>query len=1044
VSKITEFAMHADFLASLRVLAQKGGPGKRASDTAFKAWERTQKVGATFEQVFEGIPLTNHGENRITNCRKFDLSGHARLVTAYSKNICVFLYIGDHTAVDAWLEKNRGLDIIARSDGKKIRLAPVYVSDPKNESIGVIESSIDLQSNGSIINLLDAADRDVLLAGLTPEMIASVEAIEAITSEDEILQSVLQMPAGEQASAILDVLLMLRSSDKVKAKNRIDQFSGSAKLLAEISEQALTEVVSSESIVLAQDVDPVLFQHFVRTANFKQWMLYLHPAQRSIVERSFDGSARLAGVSGSGKTCVVVHRAVRLAKADSSKSVLIITLNDALSKLISDLVIAQCGDSQPKNIQIKSIFQLCAEHLTQLEPDKKDYYTRRTAVRNQFASSEHIDEIWREYFHCEANNRSADVMMDLVKTLAVRGVCSQDYIRQELDYVRSAFSQDERTKYLEMERTGRVIPLTKPYRKSILAGLDGWENKMSAVGAVDDLGIVTALNKHIKELKPHFHHTLVDEVQDLGTLELEIIRRLTFNEADDLFLCGDAAQSVQTKHADFKSAGINISSKNSISLKQNYRNSSQILSAAYDVLTKSFEKIPSGTVDIEILPPEYANFSSPNPALLKAKSVKDELGLALAYVDEVTPKDSGKKACIALCGFTQKAVEELARDLSVSVLSDTSDISTGHLFLSDLEQTKGFEFDLMIIINCSNGVVPHPQLPEEEWFRDLSKLYVALTRAKTELVVSYSGNHSVFLEESLERFNVGDWQDYGLIPRALSELVVPEPALEKVGDASKWSVVGNDFLKLRDAIGLAPSVQEAILQCATGRERIESRAGGKRKQLEWKTFKDFIAAMQDPRNAVSVISKEALRELNDRYGAYVKPQRAVGLSATVAYETPKESIDAVEKFPIKSSGTTTLYKHPKSATFSQDTHSAYMLASFLVAQKVSSVDQLEVGRSMSVEVLSFLLSKPAINAWIRNKWLRPHNTYSDYLVLTKLGIDECMARVIDFRNKGVASSRNLRVSKDRVNAFRMTILNGPGDLAMSQGHTYLEKTFKDF
>lgn len=1044
MSKVTEFAMHADFLASLRVLAQKGGPGKRASDTAFKAWERAQKLNATFDDVFKGIPLTNHGENRISNCRKFDLSGFARLVTAYSNNVCVFLYIGDHATVDTWLDKNRGMDIIARSDGKKIRLAPVFVSDPNNEHVGVIDSSIDLQSNGPVIELLDKADKDVLLNGLAAKQVAVIETIEAITSEDAILHSMQELPVGEQTDAILDVLLMLRASDKVKAKNRIDQFSGVAKRLSEVSDAADIKVASSESIVLAEDVDPVLFQHFVRTANFKQWMLYLHPAQRSIVERSFEGSARLAGVSGSGKTCVVVHRAVRLARADESKSVLIITLNDALSKLISDLVVAQCGALQPRNIQIKSIFQLCAEHLAQLEPDKKDYYTRRTTVKNQFASSEHIDEIWREYFHCEANNRSADVMMDLVKTLAVRGVCSQDYIRQELDYVRSAFSEDERKKYLDMERAGRVVPLTKPYRKSILAGLDGWENKMSAVGAVDDLGIVTALNKHIIKIKPHFHHTLVDEVQDLGTLELEIIRKLTYRGADDLFLCGDAAQSVQTKHADFKLAGVAISAKNSISLKQNYRNSSQILSAAYDVLTKSFEKIPIGTVDIEILPPEYANFSSPNPALLKADTFKQELGLALAYVDEVTPKNSGKKACISLCGFTQKAVEELSRELSIPVLSDTSDISSGHLFFSDLEQTKGFEFDLMIILNCSEGIVPHPQLPEAEWFRDLSKLYVALTRAKTELVVSYSGTHSVFLAESLSRFNVGPWSDYGLTPKALKDLAIPAPALEKVGDASKWDVIGNDFLKLRDAIGLSPSAQDATIQCATGRERTEGRAGGKRKQLEWKTFKDFMAAMQNPQNAVSLISKEVLSELNDRYGAYVKPQRS-SVPVLVAKTQPEATkVIALEKPAVKEVAGITLYKHPKSANFKYDTHSAYMLAVFLVAQKVANVDQLEVGKSMSVDVINFLLSHRPIESWLQNKWLRPNKTSVSFLALTRPGVDECLARVIDFNNKGRVSSPNLRVTKDRVEAFKLTILNGPGDVAMSQGHKYLEKNFKDF
>jgi superfamily I DNA/RNA helicase len=1044
MKKATEFAMHTDFLPSLRALAQNGGPGKRAADTALKAWERSQKDGISFDEVFEGIPLTNHGENRIANCRKFDLTGFARLVTAYSKNICVFLYIGDHTSVDSWLDKNRGLDIIGRSDGKKTRLAPVYVSDTKNDDVGVIDSSIDLQSNGPIINQLDEADRAILLAGLSAEMIAVIQSIEAITSEDEILQSMMRMSEGEQTNALFDVLLMLRASDKVKAKNRIDKFSGAAKLLSDFPENSLVDVVSSESIVMVQDVDPVLFQHFVRTANFKQWMLYLHPAQRSIVDRNFDGPARLAGVSGSGKTCVVVHRAIRLARAEPNKSVLIITLNDALAKLINDLVVAQCGDLSPANIQIKSIFQLCAEHLSQLEPGKEDYYTRRTTVKNQFAASEHIDEIWREYFYCEANNRSADVMLDLIKTLAVRGISAQDYIRQELDYVRSAFPLGKRVQYLKMERTGRVIPLIEQYRVSVLDGLVGWEQKMAAVGAVDDLGIVTALYKHIHTIAPKFHHTLVDEVQDLGTLELEIIRKLTFNGQDDLFLCGDAAQSVQTKHADFKSVGIVIPPRNSIKLKQNYRNSSQILSAAHDVLTKSFERIPSGTVDIEILPPEYANFSSPSPALLRADSLKEELALALAYVDEVLPQSEAKKACIALCGFTQKSVEELASNLVLPVLSDTSDISSEHLFLSDLEQTKGFEFDLMLILNCSAGVVPHPQLPEEEWFRDLSKLYVALTRAKTELVVSYSGDFSSFLKESLTKFNIGVWSDYGLEPKNLTSLEIPDAALEKIGDLDRWNIEGRDFLKLRDAIGLSIPAQDAILQRVTGRERTEGRASGRRKQLEWRNFSQFMTAMQNKQNSISVVSSEVWDELNSRFSSFI--QNSLRISPALD-SSSKEALLVSSDLPTSISPTEDqsktilkLFRPPKISDYSTRTHAAYMIACLLIAQDVTDADELAVGKAMPSDVLQFLLNTPPIRFWVERGWMRIHKANSSIYLLTKSGVDECKLRLSTSitQNKGKTGSD---LSKERVEAFRQTILRGPSSAAVSQGHKYIERSF---
>ncbi|WP_375792032.1 UvrD-helicase domain-containing protein [Paraburkholderia atlantica] len=81
---------------------------------------------------------------------------------------------------------------------------------------------------------------------------------------------------------------------------------------------------------------------------------------------------------------------------------------------------------------------------------------------------------------------------------------------------------------------------------------------MAAVGAIDDVGIVSALCARLDALAQEFDHVLVDEVQDLGTLELRIIRRLTRPGANDLFLCGDAAQTVHTKYLNMKDAEIDL------------------------------------------------------------------------------------------------------------------------------------------------------------------------------------------------------------------------------------------------------------------------------------------------------------------------------------------------------------------------------------------------------------------------------------------------------------------------------------------------------
>jgi hypothetical protein len=38
-----------------------------------------------------------------------------------------------------------------------------------------------------------------------------------------------------------------------------------------------------------------------------KWTIFLHPAQRELVERQFNGPARVAGSAGTGKTIVALH-----------------------------------------------------------------------------------------------------------------------------------------------------------------------------------------------------------------------------------------------------------------------------------------------------------------------------------------------------------------------------------------------------------------------------------------------------------------------------------------------------------------------------------------------------------------------------------------------------------------------------------------------------------------------------------------------------------------------------------------------------------------
>jgi AAA domain/UvrD-like helicase C-terminal domain len=849
-----------DFTLSLRTLHQKGGAFQNAAKTVRSVWGRAH-ARDEFKLVFEGVPRTNHGEDRIPHCIKYDLTRYSRLVTVVNNGICIFLFCGDHDTVDRWLEKNRGLDFVAKEAGDRFVIDKVRSSDPHLGVEGRITAPTDL-SVGPLIDLMPERYRDRILQGLADDIVKHVLTIESISSDDQIEDvSTLCGPQVQQL-AMMDVLLSLKSGDVINAKLLIDLFAGRATPVVDLQPQQVAKIQSSESAVLVSDMDPVLFQHFIETASFEQWMLYLHPSQREYVAKDYSGPAKLAGVSGSGKTCVVVHRALRLADLYVGEPILIVTLSAALASLISRLIDAARGDQRPKNLKVMSIFDLCYEKLLELEPQKKDYYTKRTIAKNPHAISEHIDDIWNEYFLCENNNLDADKMFDVVQTLSVRGVFSSDYLRQEIDYIRSGFRPGYRHDYLKMVREGRVVPLEERYRLAVLDGLDGWEKKMQDVGAVDDMGIVTALSKHIEVLKPIYRCVLVDEVQDLGTLELSIIRKLTKAGTNDLFLSGDAAQTIYTKSSELKDADIDVADR-SANLKQNYRNSRQILTSAHAVLTRSLETIPKCALHLEVLPPEYASFSSPNPLLLKAESILEELSYAISYLKDLgTTANQNQRFCIAICGYSQAAVEILGVKLTIPVLSSTSDISSSRLFMSDLEQTKGFEFDVVVVINCTSAVMPHPILPDEESFRDLSRLYVAMTRAKTQLLVSYHGTPSKFIEAARDTFTEGQFLEHTELTDVLT-VDFPAPSIPELKNPDVWNHSAIPFLKSRDAVGLSRSVQDAILSRVTGTDLLR---GSRHKQMEWKSLGSFISSMQNPNTRYQVISPEAWQALNAHLG----------------------------------------------------------------------------------------------------------------------------------------------------------------------------------
>jgi len=65
-----------------------------------------------------------------------------------------------------------------------------------------------------------------------------------------------------------------------------------------------------------------------------KWTVFLHPAQRALVEREYSGPARVAGSAGTGKTIVALHRAVFLVRSNPDARVLLTTFSDTLANAL--------------------------------------------------------------------------------------------------------------------------------------------------------------------------------------------------------------------------------------------------------------------------------------------------------------------------------------------------------------------------------------------------------------------------------------------------------------------------------------------------------------------------------------------------------------------------------------------------------------------------------------------------------------------------------------------------------------------------------------
>ena len=748
-------------------LRQSGGP-------AGKAYQKIGEVRTSVELGVESSSrFTRNGETRIKNCTKYELGDGYRLVTIELGEVVVFCYVGGHEDSMKWLDANKGLVPVL---SKNHRVSFTY----EEQQRGIIPAANHpVISNDKLIDAIEGVDVEKLFPRRS--LRRHFEKFTFQTDEEDILDFLddVETDEGQELSYhYQELVIACRNSDSQKAQLIQGLITGESKVVdnetTTITSKDVRSAVNSEQIVVLSDLSDEEVERLWDPARLDDWMVYLHEGQRRIVDEDYSSPAILGGISGSGKTCVLLHRAKRLAEMYPNEGILVLTLNRSLSRLLKRLFENLAIKPMP-NVKIESFHDYVTRLLTvvgmedyfndlgivyDINEDLKRFFmeAERDKLHSFFdyRTRSETRKLWQQFQadpesgYNRITNRCRGYLTERESTLD-----ASEYLLEEFDLVRSGFLFTEDYKgYPKYPRKGRSIGLTEERKKEIVDVLMGWEKYQFKHGFLDQMTIAQAglwaLENGNEKLPDalRYHSVLVDEYQDFSTEELKFISKISNSTENGLFLTGDAGQKIFAKDFDLPNADLGPNDSARRSIRKNYRNSRQILEAAHELLEAYSGEGTAKSEGITILKPEYAVRMTAKPF-----AVDNEQPINCAWAQASDWIDDGCPAyAVAIVSADESAfpISEIIagrpESLKANELTGDFEQDKDSVIVSDLNSIKGFEFSLVIIVGLADGQLPSKGTAKGELWRDALRLYVAMTRARDELVLIYSKKPSQFLK----------------------------------------------------------------------------------------------------------------------------------------------------------------------------------------------------------------------------------------------------------------------------------------------------------
>ena len=463
---------------------------------------------------------------------------------------------------------------------------------------------------------------------------------------------------------------------------------------------------------------------------WEKWVVFLHPAQRSLVEREYKGPARVSGSAGTGKTIVALHRAVFLARTNPDARVLLTTFSETLANALRTKL----------------------RRLISNEP--------RLGERLEVYAMEGIGHRLYELYFGRPTIASRELVQEIVEEAAGKidgHRFSRHFLMTEWEQVVDAWQLDAWEAYRDVLRLGRKTRLPEKQRAVLWSIFGSVRSEIRKRGLLTYADLYSRLAVQLlKNNNPPFDFTVVDEAQDISVPQLRFLAALGAGRSNSLFFAGDLGQRIFQQPFSWKALGVDIRGR-SYTLRINYRTSHQIRMQADRLLGPEVSDIDGnreerrGTISI---------FNGPKPIIAVFDSPKEEIDAVGTWLSEridegMMPQEIGVFVrSPAELDRSRAAVE--AAGIPFKVLDENVETISGYVSVSTMHLAKGLEFRAVVVMACDDEVIPLQERIEtvsddtdleEVYNTERHLLYVACTRARDHLLVTSVEPASEFLDD---------------------------------------------------------------------------------------------------------------------------------------------------------------------------------------------------------------------------------------------------------------------------------------------------------